>query len=93
MKKQQKIEDLLVDRLQTALMRSQASVVVSSATAKFLVVRKEDKNFLDAYLKQCISLAVLNTDFYDYDRPLQTFEAVQKEVARKRGYSDWKLFY
>jgi hypothetical protein len=43
---------------------------VTSATAKFLVVKKEDKNFLNEYLKGCIDRAVLEEDFFDYDRPL-----------------------
>ena len=93
MERIQKIEDMLVDKMHYALVRSQASIVVTSATAKFLVVRKEDKNFLNEYLKGCIDRAVLEEDFYDYDRPLPTFEDVQQEVARKRGYSEWKLFY
>lgn len=74
-------------------MRAQASVVVTSATAKFLVVRKDDKNFLDAYLKGCIDRAVLEEDFFDYDRPLPSFEDVQTELARKRGYRNWKHYY
>jgi len=84
---------MLVDKLYEVLVSAQASVVVTSATAKFLVVRKDDKNFLDAYLKSCIDRAVLDEDFFDYDRPLPTFEDVQTELARKRGYNEWKLFY
>lgn len=76
MERLQKIEDMLVDKMHYALVRSQASIVVTSATAKFLVVKKEDKNFLNEYLKGCIDKAVLEEDFYDYDRPLPTFEDV-----------------
>lgn len=93
MERLQKIEEMLVDKLHHTLTRSQASIVVASANAKFLVVKKEDKSFLNEYLKGCIDKAVLEEDFYDYDRPLPTFEDVQKEVARKRGYNEWKLFY
>ena len=74
-------------------MTSQASIIVSSATAKFLVVKKEDKNFLNEYLKGCIDRAVLEEEFYDYDRPLDTNEGVQDQQRLKRDYNDWKLFY
>jgi hypothetical protein len=87
------VESMLVDKLHTPLMTSQASVVVTSATAKFLIVKKESKNFLDAYLKGCIDQAVLAEDFFDYDRPLPSFEDVQRELARKRGYRDWKVHF
>lgn len=67
--------------------------MVTSATAKFLVVRKEHKAFLDAYLKVCIDKAVLEEDFFDYDRPLPTFEDVQLVVARNQKYRNWKHYY
>ena len=65
---------MLIDNLHNKLIRSQASIIVSSATAKFLVVKKEDKNFLNEYLKSCIDKAVLEENFFDYDRPLPSHE-------------------
>ena len=68
---------MLIDELYLKLITAQASIIVTSATAKFLVVKKEDKNFLNEYLKGCIDRAVLEEDFFDYDRPLKNNEEIE----------------
>jgi len=81
---------LLVEKLQDNLLRSQASIVVSTSSAKMLVIKKEDKNFLNEYLKSCIDKVVLAEDFKDHDRPMKTFEDVQTAVAETRGWIQFK---
>lgn len=51
-------------------MQSQTTIFVNSASAKLLVVKKEDKSFLEEGLKQSIDKAVLDMNFKDFDRPL-----------------------
>lgn len=50
-------------------MQAQTSIIVTSSTAKFLVVKKEDKGLLNEYLRICIDKAILKTNFEDLDRP------------------------
>ena len=42
---------------------------MTSSTAKFLVIKKEDKGLLNEYLRVCIDRAILETNFVDKDRP------------------------
>lgn len=44
-------------------------MIVTSSTAKFLVIKKEDKGLLNEYLRVCIDRAILETNFVDLDRP------------------------
>ena len=48
------VERMSVQALYDILVVSQASIVVNSATAKLLVIKKEDKNFLSEELKFAI---------------------------------------
>ena len=73
---EQKAEQMLIEQIHQNLIKSQMSIVVNSATAKFLVVRKEDKNFLNEYLKGCIDRAIFNENFNDFDRPMHKFDDV-----------------
>jgi len=50
-------------------MKAQASIVVTSATAKLLVIKKEDKGLLNEYLRVCLDRVILETNFADLDRP------------------------
>jgi predicted oxidoreductase (fatty acid repression mutant protein) len=45
-----------------------------SATAKVIVIRREDKTFLNEALKQSIDKVILEQDFKDVDRPLNNFK-------------------
>ena len=49
------------------------TIYVTSATAKLIVIRKEDKSFLNETLKQSIDKVVLDQNFRDCDRPLANF--------------------
>lgn len=46
--------------MQDNLTRSQTSIVVMSATAKLIVIRREDKTFLNESLKQSIDRVILD---------------------------------
>lgn len=50
----------LIDFMQDNLTRSQTSIVVMSATAKLIVIRREDKTFLNESLKQSIDRVILD---------------------------------
>ena len=76
--------------LYDVLIASQASVVVDSTTAKLLVIRKEDKNFLSEELKFAIDQSILAEDFHDFDRPEKTHMEVKTAVERIRGWDQWK---
>ena len=43
-----------------SLMRSQTTIFVTSATAKVIVIKKEDKTFLNEALKQSIDRVILD---------------------------------
>jgi hypothetical protein len=66
----------LVAKLHDNLLRSQTSIVVTTHTAKLIVVRKEDKSFLNEALKQAVDKIILDMNFKDYDRPMANFEEV-----------------
>ena len=66
---QKKVEEEFSSRLYEQLMQAQASVIVTSSSAKFLVIKKEDKSLLNEYLRVCIDRAILETNFTDLDRP------------------------
>lgn len=53
------------------LQESQASVYVTSATAKVLVIKREDKSFLNVALKESIDRLVMEMEFKDFDRPVK----------------------
>ena len=79
-----------IDALYDLMTVSQASVVVDSTTAKLLVIRKDDKNWLNEELKFAIDSAILAEDFVDFDRPEKTHAEVDKAVGRIRGWDQWK---
>ncbi len=58
------------------LMRSQTSIVVVSSSAKLIVIRREDKTFLNESLKESIDKVILEQDFKDFDRPLSNFKSL-----------------
>lgn len=66
----------MVAKLHDNLLRSQTSIVVTTHTAKLIVVRKEDKSFLNEALKQAVDKIILDMNFKDYDRPMANFEEV-----------------
>ena len=49
-------------------MCSQSTILVTSSTAKLIVLKKEDKGLLNEYLRVCIDRAILETNFADVDR-------------------------
>lgn len=49
-----------VEHMLDLLIRSQTSVFVTSATAKVIVIKKEDKSFLNEALKQSIDRVILD---------------------------------
>jgi hypothetical protein len=59
-----------IDLMHDCLIRSQTTIQVTSATAKLVVIRREDKTFLNEALKQSIDKIILDQDFKDADRPL-----------------------
>ena len=44
-------------------MRSQTSIIVTSATAKLIIIKKEDKTFLNEALKQSIDRVIIDENF------------------------------
>ena len=59
------------------LMKSQTSITVVSAVAKLIVIRREDKTFLNEMLKQSIDRVILEQEFKDFDRPLNNNKDLQ----------------
>ena len=49
-----------VEHMLDSLIRSQTTVFVTSATAKLIVIKKEDKTFLNEALKQSIDKVILD---------------------------------
>lgn len=80
------MEEEFCERLYPKLMQAQVSIIVTSATAKFLVVKKEDKSLLNEYLRVCMDRAILETYFEDLDRPERNHGDVQTREARARGW-------
>jgi len=66
----------LIAKLHDSLSRSQTSIVVTTHTAKFIIVRKENKSFLNEALKQAIDKVILDSNFKDHDRPMANFEEI-----------------
>lgn len=54
---------MLIDALYEKLMKSQTSIVVTTETAKVLVLKKTDKNFLDESIKVSIDNKLLTNNF------------------------------
>ena len=71
-------------------MKAQVSIAVTSATAKFLVIKKEDKGLLNEYLRVCIDRAILDTNFADLDRPENSHNDVQQTMHLSRGWTTFK---
>lgn len=84
------MEEQFGDRLYPHLMKAQVSIIVTSATAKFLVVKKEDKSLLNEYLRVCMDRAILETNFEDLDRPERNHSDVQAREAIARGWTSTK---
>ena len=76
LQKADEINELLVNRLHDNLVRSQTSIIVTTAIAKLIQIRKEDKSFLNEALKQSVDKVILDQNFIDFDRPLPNFESV-----------------
>ena len=87
---QERVEEQFSNRLYKQLMQAQASVIVTSSTAKFLVIQKEDKGLLNEYLRVCIDRAILETNFEDMDRPQKNQADVQNSVQTQRGWTIYK---
>jgi hypothetical protein len=49
-----------VEHMLDSLVRSQTTIFVTSATAKLIVIKKEDKTFLNEALKQSIDKVILD---------------------------------
>jgi len=71
-------------------MPAQVSILATSATAKFLVIKKEDKSLLNEYLRVCLDRAILNLNFEDLDRPEQNHVHVHTAVQKQRGWTTYK---
>ena len=67
-------------------MRSQTSIMVTSSTAKLIVIKKEDKTFLNEALKQSIDKVIIDENFQDHDRPLKNFKEVQKALEEAKSW-------
>ena len=50
--------------------------MVTSATAKLIVIKKEDKTFLNEALKQSVDKVIIEENFQDHDRTLRNFKEV-----------------
>ena len=50
--------------------------MVTSATAKLIVIKKEDKTFLNEALKQSVDRVIIEEHFQDHDRPLKNFKEI-----------------
>ena len=77
---------MFIDHMHDNLMRSQTSVMVTSATAKLIVIKKEDKTFLNEALKQSVDKVIIEENFQDHDRPLRNFKEVQDTLHRARSW-------
>lgn len=81
----------LTDRMHHILMKSQTSITVVSAVAKLIVIRREDKTFLNEMLKQSIDRVILEQDFKDFDRPLNNNKDLQLKVEKRRHWTQRKM--
>lgn len=67
---------MFIEFMHESLMRSQTSIMVTSSTAKLIIIKKEDKTFLNEALKQSIDRVIIEENFKDHDRPLKNFKEV-----------------
>ena len=56
-------QNLFIEYMHESLMRSQTSIIVTSATAKLIIIKKEDKTFLNEALKQSIDRVIIDENF------------------------------
>jgi hypothetical protein len=56
-------QNLFIEHMHERLMRSQTSIMVTSATAKLIIIKKEDKTFLNEALKQSIDRVIIDENF------------------------------
>ena len=87
---QRDYQKMFADHMQDSLIRSQCSIIVTSAEAKVIVINKEDKSFLNESLKQAIDKAIMDKNFMDFDRPLVNFKAVREAESQNRGWIQYK---
>lgn len=73
-----------------SLMRSLTTIYVTSASAKLIVIKKEDKTFLNEALKQSIDKAIVDQDFRDFDRPLNNQRDCLRAVEQTKGWIQFK---
>ncbi len=64
--------------------------MVTSATAKLILIKKEDKGLFNEYLRVCLDRAILETNFSDLDRPESNHKDVQTAVQKSRGWTTFK---
>ncbi|CDW81425.1 tpr repeat-containing protein [Stylonychia lemnae] len=80
----------LYDRLMHELQKSQLTVVANTASVKVMVIRKEDKNFLNETLKNIIDRRLLEKRFRDADRPLDNIKNVLEIVEQEKTWKQFK---
>ena len=54
---------MFIEFMHESLIRSQTSIMVTSSTAKLIVIKKEDKTFLNEALKQSIDKVIIDENF------------------------------
>ena len=77
---------MFIEYMHQSLMRSQTSIMVTSSTAKLIIIKKEDKTFLNEALKQSIDRVIMEENFKDHDRPLKNFKEIQKTLEEAKGW-------
>ena len=63
---------------------------VTSASAKLIVIRREHKSFLSEELKQSIDRVICDMHFKDFDRPLDNWRDLRRDVQQRRQWQQQK---
>ena len=81
-----KCERKLINKVTEELMKAQTSIFVASATCKVIVIRREDKSFLNVALKESIDRMVMAMRFKDYDRPYKNSTEVKHSILEHKSW-------
>eukprot|EP00347_Sterkiella_histriomuscorum_P020912 403335983 len=84
------IKSRLYDRLMQELLKSQLTVVAHTSTVKVMVVKKDDKNFLNETLKNIIDRKLLEKKFRDIDRPVDNINQILEIVDSEKRWKTYK---
>jgi len=71
------------------LLKSQLTIIACTSSVKVMVVRREDKSFLNETLKNIIDRKLIEKKFRDADRP---FDRMGQVLDRANAEKEWTAY-